>query len=161
MFSRVSWFSSLVSFIRLRSFSLVFYFLLAIPRSTELTSEEKNNCNNMTFRVESFRSGSHMTIIIQNFTLVSLNSTMTPHPVELLLGVTVSSLSTHLTAYILVSLHTWFLTVTSVYQPKHSAKVFISDCLLVETCSLLFSIIVVRGKKVELLIGCNPCSSFV
>ena len=60
----------------------------------------------MTLGAESFWSGSYMTTIIQNFTLVSLISTMTPYPVEFLLGATISSLLTHSTFYVLDSLYT-------------------------------------------------------
>ena len=56
--------------------------------------------------MESPRSGSHVTTIIQNFTLVSLTSIVTPYPVELPLGAAVPSLPTHSSPYALVSLRT-------------------------------------------------------
>ena len=43
-------------------------------------------CNNVTLGAEGSQSGSHVTTIIQNFTLVSLTSTITPHRVWLLFG---------------------------------------------------------------------------
>ena len=55
----------------------------------------------MTLRVESFRSGSYMIIIIQNFTLVSLTSIIIPHLVGLPLGAAVSSFPTHSSLYAL------------------------------------------------------------
>ena len=56
-----------------------------------------------------------MTTIIQNFTLVSLTSTITPHPVELPLGAAVLSLPTHSSPYALVSLRTRLPTHSSLY----------------------------------------------
>ena len=49
---------------------------------------------------ESFRSGSHVTTIIQNFTLVSLASTAMSHLAELLFGAMAPSHLTHLTTYL-------------------------------------------------------------
>ena len=49
--------------------------------------------------VESSQSRSHITIIIQNFTLVSLTFIVMPHPVGLLLGAMVPSLFMHLTSH--------------------------------------------------------------
>ena len=43
-------------------------------------------CNNVTLGAECSQSGSHVTIIIQNFTLVSSTSTTTPHWVWRLFG---------------------------------------------------------------------------
>ena len=87
MFSVVSRFSSPVSPIGLGGFSPGSHSSLQrLPRSTELASEEGGNCNNMTLGAEGSRSGSHVTIIIQNFTLVSLTSTTTPHRVWLSFG---------------------------------------------------------------------------
>ena len=113
----VSRFSSLASFIRLGGFSPSPYFTSTIPCSTELASEEGGNCNNMTSgkflkwksQTESSQSGSHMITIIQNFILVSLTSSMTPHLVGLPLGVAVTSLLTHLFPYALISLRTCLL----------------------------------------------------
>ena len=65
MLSVVFRFSSLVSLIGLRGFLPDLHFPLTIPRSTELASKEGGNCNNVTLRAESFRSGSHVTTIIQ------------------------------------------------------------------------------------------------
>ena len=65
MFSVVFWFSSPVSLISLEGFSPSPHFLLTIPRSTELASKERSNCNNMTLEAESSRSKSYMTTIIQ------------------------------------------------------------------------------------------------
>ena len=79
MFSVVSRFSSLVSLVGLGGFLPGSYFPLTIPRSMELASKEKDNCNNVILRMESFQSGSHVTIIIQNFTMVSLTFTTTPY----------------------------------------------------------------------------------
>ena len=64
------------------------------PCSAEFPSEKRANCNNMTPGAESSQSRSHMTAIIQNFTLVSLTSTITPYPA------TVSCHPTHLTIYL-------------------------------------------------------------
>ena len=87
IFSVVSRFSSPVSLIGLGGFSLGPHFPSTIPRSTELASKEKSNCNNVILRAKSSQSGSHVTTIIQNFTLVSLTSTTTSHLVCLLFGV--------------------------------------------------------------------------
>ena len=81
------------------AFSSSSHFPLTIPRSVELASKKGGNCNNVTPREEGSQCGSHVTTIIQNFTLVSMTSTITPHPVRLLLGATVSSHPTHLTTY--------------------------------------------------------------
>lgn len=43
------------------------------------TRRPVSKCNNVIFGVESFQSGSHVIITIQNFTLVSLTFTTTPH----------------------------------------------------------------------------------
>ena len=56
-----------------------------------------------------------MTIIIQNFILVSLTSNVTLHPVELPLRAAVLSLPTHLSSYALVSLRTRLPTHSSPY----------------------------------------------
>ena len=101
MFSMVFRFSSLVSFIGMGGFLPDFRFFSTIPRSTELASKEGGNCNNVTLRAESSQSGSHITTIIQNFTLVSLTFIVTPHPVELSLGAAVPSLPTYLSFYTL------------------------------------------------------------
>ena len=50
------------------------------------------------------QSGSHITTIIQNFSLVSLTSSVTTHPAGLPLGVAVPSLPTHLSPYSFVPL---------------------------------------------------------
>ena len=55
------------------------------------------SCNNVTLGAESFQSRSHITAIIQNFTLVSLTSTVMPHPVKLPFGAAVPSHPTNLT----------------------------------------------------------------
>ena len=87
MFSVVSRFSSPVSPIGLGGFSPGFHSSLQrLPCSTELASEEGDNCNNVTLRAEGSQSGSHVTTIIQNFTLVNLTSTTTPHRVWLPFG---------------------------------------------------------------------------
>ena len=62
-------------------------------------------------RAEKSQSGNHVTTIIQDFTLVSLTSSVTPDPAGLLLGAAVSSLSTHSSPthsspYALISLRT-------------------------------------------------------
>ena len=81
MFSVVSWFSSSISLIGLGGFSPDSHFFLTISRLTESTFEERGNCNNMTLRAENSQSRSHVTIIIQNFILVSLISITMPHPI--------------------------------------------------------------------------------
>ena len=60
-----------------------------------------------------FQSGSHVTTIIQNFTLVSLTSSVTPHPAGLPLGAAIPSLPTHSSPYALVSLRTRLPTHSS------------------------------------------------
>ena len=65
--------------------------------------------------MESSQNGSHMTTIIQNFTLVSLISTVAPHPIELPLGAAVLSLPTHSSPYTLISLRTRLSTHLSLY----------------------------------------------
>ena len=59
------------------------------------------NCNNVTLDAgaESSRSESHVTTIIQNFTLVSLVSTTTPHLAGLPFGAMAFSHSTDSTTY--------------------------------------------------------------
>ena len=99
MFSVVFWFSFPVSFIRLGGFSSGFHFSLTILYSMELVSEEGGNCKNVILKAECSQSGSHVTIIIQNFSLVNLTSTTSPHWVWLPFGVSGP----------LLDLHTWFL----------------------------------------------------
>ena len=91
--------------------------------------QTEQRCNNVTSgeflkrksQAEKSRSGSHVTTIIQDFTLVSLTSSVMPHLAGLPLEATVPSLFTHSFPYALVSLRTRF-TITSVYQPEeHSA----------------------------------------
>ena len=117
MFSMIFWFSFSVFFIRLRGFSPGSHFSLTIPRSTELASKKKDNCNNVILEAESFQSRSHMTTIIQNFTLVSLTSTITPHRVWLLFGA--SSSLFDLRTRFLLTLCTWSLTVYATELTKH------------------------------------------
>ena len=100
IFSVVSRFSSPVFLIGLRGFSPGFYSPSIILRSAELASKEEGNGNNVTFRGESFWSGSYVTIIIQIVTLVSLTSTTMSHQVKLLFGATIFSHFTHSTAYL-------------------------------------------------------------
>ena len=128
MFSMVSRFSFPASFIRW-GFSPSPHFTSTILRSMELASKEEDNYNDMTSgeflkrksRVESSQSGSHVTTIIQNFTLVSLTFSMILHPIGLPFEAVVPSLSTHSSLYALVSLCTP-LTIMSIYQPeKYSA----------------------------------------
>ena len=71
-------------------------------RSAELGSEERGNCNNVTLGAgaESSQSESHVTTIIQDFTLVSLTSTATPHLARLPFRAAVPSHSTHLSTYL-------------------------------------------------------------
>ena len=100
-----------VSFIWLGGFSQGFYSSLQqFPRSAELASKGESNCNNMTLRaeVDSSQSGSYVTTIIQNFTLVSLTSTATSHSVRLSFEATVLSHPTHSITY------TWLLLVYAV-----------------------------------------------
>ena len=83
----------------------------------------------MTLRGESSQSGGHVTTIIQNFTLVSLTSSVTPYPVRLPLGAIVPFLPMHLSFYTLVSLHTCLPMYSSLYAlvslrtrfPMHSS----------------------------------------
>ena len=71
-----------------------------------------------------------MIIIIQNFTLVNLTSTVTPHPVKLPLRAAVPCLPMHSSPYKLVSLHTGLPTHLSPYAlvslrirlPTHSTS---------------------------------------
>ena len=87
MFLVASRFSSPISPIGLGSFSPGSHFSLQrLPRSTKLASKERGNCNNVTLGAEGSRSESHVTISIQNFTLVSLTSTTTLHRVWLSFG---------------------------------------------------------------------------
>ena len=74
-----------------------------------------------------------MTTIIQNFTLVSLTSTVTPHPVELPLGAAVLSLPTHSSPYALVSLRTRLLMMARK-DGKEGWRGRTSICLRSSTC---------------------------
>ena len=67
----------------------------------QITSVLYSHCNIVIFGAgaESSRSGCQMTIIIQNFTLVSLASTITPYPAKLLFRAMVLSYPTHLTTH--------------------------------------------------------------
>ena len=60
----------------------------------------------MTLGAESFWSGSHIIIIIQNFTLISMISSVTLQSVGLPFGAAVLSLLIYLSFYIRDSLHT-------------------------------------------------------
>ena len=62
-----------------------------------------------------FHSGSHMTTIIQNFTLVSLTYSVTSHPAGLPLGAKVPSLPIHSSPYAFVSLRIRLPTHSSPY----------------------------------------------
>ena len=108
-----------------------------IPRSMELASKEGGNYNNVTsgeflkrkLRAEKSQSGSYVITIIQDFTLVSLTPSVTPHPTGLPLGAAIPSLlrtrlPTHLSPYALISLHTCLSTYSSPY-----ALVFLRTCL--------------------------------
>ena len=107
MFLVVSRFSLSVSLIGLGGFFTKFSFPLMIPRLGEFASKERGNYNNVTLGAESFQSRINLTTIIQNFTLVSLTFTMTPHPIGLPLGGLVFSLSTNSSPYTLDSLYTY------------------------------------------------------
>ena len=97
----ISLFSSPVFLIGLGGFSPGSHFLLTIPRLIKLVSKKRNNCNNVTFEAKNFQSRSYMTTIIQNFTLISLTSTVTLQPVGLSLRAAVLSLPIYLTPYAL------------------------------------------------------------
>ena len=73
----------------LGSFSPSSHFFLTILCSAELVFKEGGNYNNVNFGTESFHSRNHVIIIIQNFTLVSLTSTITFYPVKLSFGAVV------------------------------------------------------------------------
>ena len=75
-------------------------------------------------QAENSWSGSHMTTIIQNFTLVSLTSSVMSHSVRLPFRAAVPSLPMHLSPYTLVFL--------STHLPTHS-----SPCVLVSLCTRL------------------------
>ena len=84
-----------------RFFTRFPFFSSMFPQLAELASEKRSNCNNATLgaRAESSQSGSHVITIIQNFTLVSLASTATPHPAGLPFGAIAPSHPTHSTTY--------------------------------------------------------------
>ena len=124
MFSVVSRSSSLVSLIRLEGFSPGSHFLSTIPCSMELVSEERSNCNNVTLEIESFRSGSHVTTIIQNFTLISLTSTIILHQVWLPFGASSPLLDLRTRRFLLCprlffTLCIWLLTVYATELARH------------------------------------------
>ena len=85
-----------------RFFTWFPFFSSTFPHSAELTSEKRGICNNVTLgaKAESSWSRSHVTTIIQNFTLVNLTSTAMPHPAGLLFKTMVLSHLTHLTTYL-------------------------------------------------------------
>ena len=100
IFSVIFRFFSTISLIGLEGFSSGSHSSLQwCLHSANLTSEGRGNCNNMTLEagVESFWSGSHMIIIIQNFSLVSLTSTTMPHLVGLSFGAMIPFHPTHFT----------------------------------------------------------------
>ena len=69
----VSWFSSSVSHQWSKGFLPNSYFpFQPFLRLVELTSEERGNCNNVSFEAESSQSRSHVTIINHDFTLSDL-----------------------------------------------------------------------------------------
>ena len=109
MFLVVSRFSSPVSFIELGGFLPgSHFFFQQLPRSAELASKERGNCNNITLGPESSQSGNYVTTIIQNFTLVNLTST-TLYQVCLPFGA--SGLFLDLCTRLLLTLYTRALTV--------------------------------------------------
>ena len=63
-----------------------FLSLANLSRAQTLCIHEPAEYNNVTLGAEGSRSGSHVTTIIQNFTLVSSTSTTTPHRVWLPFG---------------------------------------------------------------------------
>ena len=131
MFSVIFRFFPPVFFIGLWGFSPDFYSPSTISHSTEFTSEEESNCNNVTFEAKSSRSGSHVTTIIQNFILVSLISTATSHLFGLPFGATILSNLTHLTTY------TWLLTVYVNRRYFRLWELFVF-CLLIKEWGLSF-----------------------
>ena len=174
--SVISRFSSPASLIRLGGFWPSPHFSSTIPRSIELASKEEDNCNNVTSGeflkrkswAESFRNGSHVTTIIQNFTLFSLSSSVTPHLVELLLGAAVPSLSTHSSPYTFVSLRTYLPTHLFSYvlilplRPCTSRKnIPLRYLFKIVHLSRSFSIVAVCNKEVELSVGRNWRSSLM
>ena len=132
MFSMVSQFSSSVFLIGLRSFLPSSHFFSMILRSMKLAFKKRGNCNNVMFGAESSHNGSYITTIIQNFTLVTLTSTVMLHPVGLPLGAAVSSFPMYLTPYALNSLCTCFFThlTSHHYVCVLAGKIFHLDIYL-------------------------------
>ena len=154
MFSVVSRFSSPVSHIGLGGYSPSSHSPSTIPRSIELASKEGSNCNNVTFRAKSSRSGSYVTTIIQDFTLVTLTSTVTPHPVELPLKAAVPSHPMYSTTYTLDSLLPMQLEDISGCK-NHLYFVHLSrNEIIISQTSL-------DGVEFERLVGRNQTRSFL
>ena len=154
MFSVVSRFSSLVSLIGLGGFSPGSHFFSTIPCSTELAFEEGGNCNNVTLGTESSQSGSHVTIIIQNFTLVSLTSTTIPHLVGLSFRATILSHSTHSTTYALNSSPSTQLESIFGCGNYPCFVYLLKNEVIISWASL-------DGVESELSVGCNRRSSLM
>ena len=137
----------------------------------ELASEEEGNCNNVTSgeflkqksQVEKCQSGSHVTTIIQDFTLVSLISSVTPHPAELPLGAAVPSLLCthllmHLSHYALVSLCTRLPMHSSPYtlvSLRTRLPTYSSPYTLVSLCTCLLT----HSSPYALVLPLHPCTS--
>ena len=142
MFLVVFRFSSPISFIRLGGFSPSFHsFFQRFPHSAELTSKKGGNNINVTLGAgaESSKSESHVIIIIQNFTLISLSSTATLHPVGLPFGTMVPSHLMHLTTY------TRLLTVYIIRRYFRLWKLSIFPLLIKEWDDFFLSITRWRG----------------
>ena len=95
--------------------------------SIELASKKRGNCNNKTLGAESSQSGSHMTTIIQNFTLVGLTSTITTYRVWLPFGAL--GLLLDLRTQPLLILHTWPLIVNAIELAGYLCRMFRSGII--------------------------------
>ena len=99
-----------------------------------------------------------MTTIIQDFTLVSLNSNIMLYPVELSLGAVVLSLSMHLSPYVLVSLRTQLLIMARKDgKEKWQRRIIISHPTHLTTYSLN-SLLPTQSKSIS---GCGNYLCFV
>ena len=105
-------------------------------------------------RTESSQSGSHMIIIIQDFTLVTLTSIITPHLVGLLLRAAVSSHPMYSTTYILNS----SLPIQSESLSGYRNYLCFVHLLRNE----IYHFLSVTGwRGIEFLVGCNQTFSFM
>ena len=108
----------------------------------------------MIFEAKNFQNGSHVTTIIQNFTLISLTSSVISHPVKLLLGAAVFSHPMYLDFYVFDS-SSFYVTAGKTFCLGIYLKLFTFQGM-----QLLSSIIIINNEELSCgldVINLLPC----